>query len=553
MSKLTRVSDHMATYTAPHIGSVSRLLEHRLDDVISVADYGAVGDGITNEKDAFMKAFDALRERGGGVLFVPAGNYDFGTYSKSEFVMFITDISNFTILAYGATFTVTTINTATPFLFTFKNCSNFHIYGAKFFDKGFDPSSWLTHQRWGMAAVTVQPSDTYHSGITLVDCEARNLTYFLLSDQATQATVSSQRRSFGDFTVKNCYVENAYYGIDLLYVGGSTNVEMRCKDVRRGFISYGQRNTTVHIDLYTSQGFFGSNAFISLACEGEGFIDRWGNPLGEDANVSNIKVHVTVSGYEGHLAYVRGYHQQADNAGTISNIDATVQINKLSTVGKNPLLGNTNAFALSHETPTGVIATTNRRFHNFRMDLQLNGTITGKPIDFESVNPTNKHLLDASQSLLNHSTDIDKARWVVAASWLCPMTIQLTGFTIGIRPIGTTIVGEPLSYYLDGYIRKEGKAVFISGRIRYASHTGTGQMRLNKLPFPIDSANTKGILRCSIVSGTRPSAGVLLGNVGGVGDAQIVLVTESTSGWVSYSVSPGNTEITFEGSYQTTY
>ncbi len=43
--------------------------------VINVKDYGAVGDGVTDDTQAFQKALDACGEAGGGIVFAPRGNY----------------------------------------------------------------------------------------------------------------------------------------------------------------------------------------------------------------------------------------------------------------------------------------------------------------------------------------------------------------------------------------------------------------------------------------------------------------------------------------------
>ena len=42
-----------------------------------VRDFGAVADGKTDSTQAFQAAIDAVAEKGGGVLFVPAGQYAF--------------------------------------------------------------------------------------------------------------------------------------------------------------------------------------------------------------------------------------------------------------------------------------------------------------------------------------------------------------------------------------------------------------------------------------------------------------------------------------------
>ena len=43
----------------------------------NVRDFGAVGDGKTDDTKAFQKALDAAGERGGEVVFAPRGNYFF--------------------------------------------------------------------------------------------------------------------------------------------------------------------------------------------------------------------------------------------------------------------------------------------------------------------------------------------------------------------------------------------------------------------------------------------------------------------------------------------
>ncbi|WP_188260881.1 glycosyl hydrolase family 28-related protein [Azospirillum tabaci] len=52
-----------------------RTLDDRAGEVANVLDFGAVGDGETDDAPAFQQAIDHLVERGGGVLRVPAGGY----------------------------------------------------------------------------------------------------------------------------------------------------------------------------------------------------------------------------------------------------------------------------------------------------------------------------------------------------------------------------------------------------------------------------------------------------------------------------------------------
>lgn len=56
-------------------GAVNRTVEARLRDFVSVKDFGAVGDGVTDDTAAIQAALDYVGSVGGGSVFVPAGDY----------------------------------------------------------------------------------------------------------------------------------------------------------------------------------------------------------------------------------------------------------------------------------------------------------------------------------------------------------------------------------------------------------------------------------------------------------------------------------------------
>lgn len=70
----------MSTFIQAGTGAVTRTIESRLRETVSVKDYGAVGDGVTDDTAAFTNALNYLGSRvnsivGGGVLYVPQGVY----------------------------------------------------------------------------------------------------------------------------------------------------------------------------------------------------------------------------------------------------------------------------------------------------------------------------------------------------------------------------------------------------------------------------------------------------------------------------------------------
>lgn len=62
-------------YKPTWAGSIGRTVSSKLSDWVSVKDFGAMGDGATNDAAAFQAAIDYCNSIGGGTVLVPAGNY----------------------------------------------------------------------------------------------------------------------------------------------------------------------------------------------------------------------------------------------------------------------------------------------------------------------------------------------------------------------------------------------------------------------------------------------------------------------------------------------
>jgi hypothetical protein len=64
----------LVTYDPPFIASVPTTVELKLAETVSVKDFGAVGDGVTDDSDAIRAAVASVTAEGGQVYF-PAGSY----------------------------------------------------------------------------------------------------------------------------------------------------------------------------------------------------------------------------------------------------------------------------------------------------------------------------------------------------------------------------------------------------------------------------------------------------------------------------------------------
>ena len=68
-------------------------LSAAIEDVFNLADFGAVGDGVTDDGPALQSALNAIGESGGGTLFVPAGRYAIVTPVQKDFSGLASDVS----------------------------------------------------------------------------------------------------------------------------------------------------------------------------------------------------------------------------------------------------------------------------------------------------------------------------------------------------------------------------------------------------------------------------------------------------------------------------
>jgi len=72
------------------IGAVLRTAQSKMRESVSVRDFGATGDGLTDDTAAFQAAVDYVHSLEGGTIEIPAGNYLLGSYvTIYSFIRFI--------------------------------------------------------------------------------------------------------------------------------------------------------------------------------------------------------------------------------------------------------------------------------------------------------------------------------------------------------------------------------------------------------------------------------------------------------------------------------
>ena len=75
VTSLVNTNSSQLVYNQGGAGAQDRSVQSRLRDFVSVKDFGAVGDGVTDDTAAVQAAIDAVRAAGGGTVLLPAGSY----------------------------------------------------------------------------------------------------------------------------------------------------------------------------------------------------------------------------------------------------------------------------------------------------------------------------------------------------------------------------------------------------------------------------------------------------------------------------------------------
>lgn len=191
-------------YTYPATAAILRTVQGKLNDYWDVRDFGAVGDGVTNNLTAFTNAFAAISAAGGGELFVPKGTYLIpfttatalslpanivlrGEGSKNSILKFAPDAQPFKVALNNNVSNVTLRNIAvtlqgtpgqTIIIFQINtNCNNFTLDNVELDGRALPGGSHAAH---GLSF----PNSGTQRNIVVNQCEIHNLGFPFLKSVA---------------------------------------------------------------------------------------------------------------------------------------------------------------------------------------------------------------------------------------------------------------------------------------------------------------------------------------------------------------------------------
>jgi hypothetical protein len=188
-----------AAYTPAGVGAVVTTVQTKLRESVSVKDFGAVGDGVTDDTLAIVAFHSAIKAIGSNVRGVyPPGVYVFSPqnhYSSAyawRFAVELVDVHDVTIEGYGATL------------------------------KQVIPSGWVVNatSNYGNEEGAIQfrsfgNGTCYNINILGLNCEMQKLTYS--SGTGDGASMGIALRGVVDYRIEDCTVTNS--STDGIYCG----------------------------------------------------------------------------------------------------------------------------------------------------------------------------------------------------------------------------------------------------------------------------------------------------------------------------------------------
>jgi hypothetical protein len=321
------------------LDAVSRTIDSKLKESVSVKDFGAVGDGVADDRTAIQSALNAAAVNGGVVLF-PPGNYKVtatATINGNISHFGLIEKDNISIIGYGATITSTA--TASTYLFNFDGCRNISVEGLTIAGQFSRTGSTINTTSIGAFYFTSSNRDS--NTISIRNVRATNCYFFLITFGSSPFTYRVR-----DLSVQNCLLISGYYGLNFQNNGDNfTASGFRATQVVRTYFPYGVDSHDVN--------------YISL--NGDVFTDCLIKAY--DRDTTNIKVKARISGNTSADAKctIESQHPPATQPtpATLSNIQ--VDFDDRNSTGAKSL--RFAYFQNSTETATS----TNNLFNNIRI------------------------------------------------------------------------------------------------------------------------------------------------------------------------------------------
>jgi len=247
---------------APHVdfiqsgtGATTRNLQDKMQEYVSVTDFGAVGNGVSNDKAAIVAAFTASNH-----VFFPAGTYYVGQFTSSAKIIDLSALGEgVSILTSGDVELVCeTIGEYIPMFFYLSGNSNFHCGPIRFKDLGYDSSkTWQ-----GAVGFQISLTGTADFGnLTFDRIYGKNIVNPVrVSNESGAQDIAHRIRGIH---IKQLFSDDCFYG----YVGQNQGDAVRIDNLVayqnvRCFFVYGV--TDIHANIF-ERNKLGSTGSVNIS------------------------------------------------------------------------------------------------------------------------------------------------------------------------------------------------------------------------------------------------------------------------------------------------
>ena len=289
--------------------------------------YGAVGDGLTNDRLAIQNAFAAGIAGDGPVVFDNGATYALGPSASGESIITLTAPTNLTVYGNHATLVAnTTTFGSQPRILNIVDPQDISIYDLNGTDSGANISvdwqgAWLFWFNTG--GTSGQCGD-----ILLSDCAGTNLVGFV-------GFFGPGGKRIRDISIISGSAKNCYYGLSCQENGDAIFADIRTWNCRRSYFPYGITGHTVNLDIFNDSTALGA----ATCC----LIKRY------QFDTKNIKLRASFSGSIVHSSLVALEHQPTGSVGAMEDIQLEVNVCNIL-----PAHNNSNAVRFTSLLTSGV-------------------------------------------------------------------------------------------------------------------------------------------------------------------------------------------------------
>ena len=521
-SSIGATDSSLVTYVPAGTGATQRTVQAKLRDVVSIKDFGAVGDGVTDDATAIQLAINALPASGGIVLF-PPGTYRLTatqTVSGTACHIVLSSRQNVYLCGYGAivqsTFTAATLGNLGD-VFRISSSNNIVIEGLTITTQFARSVGSSTPSDYGCNAVTIDTSSSAAQNFSMRDVR-------VLSAMSLLRTLPSANR-MRNIIVENCAIDVGYYGVNFQDNGDNARIEnLRTNRILRSYFVYGVSN---HVVNYTSTGQDASfhDCLIS-------------------ANAGTVTDDITVRA----------------SIESSTSTDSLVALSSLATTAI-PTYGILRNIHLNVNDLLSTASSFSVTLYNYFDSVSQTGSIAQTCFDniVVSGNIRNDVVMNATQSprgLMNldelrigtTATVVDSGVWVKG---FYNGTDQVGVWTPTLR-CGGASVGFVQASSIGRFI-KRGRMVWFHGEILLSTKgSSTGAVTIEGLPFTNLNGNFTPIA-CVGHSGMSGLGGAIIGYVNS-NSTNMALGTQAATGIQSMTDTAltNTSRLFFYGVYQTT-